>query len=605
MSDGAENLVVPGNETHFLLPSKTIAPVAIKRGMPCLTILIHGVNDVGEAFPHQEKGLCAGLNTRLQRTDLLPGEWSLPLEKIDGGYTAADVMADPDKVYFQRKPDAGTSPIIPFYWGFREISMCADTSQKHGQYLDQYGNRIDKRYGKNGGPFANATTNIPDMFGPGFDRNWMIRRVDPESGTHPLESAPPRTYMILAAQRLASLLRIIRKKSPSEPINIVAHSQGCFVTLLAHAMLAKEGKGIKADTVILNNPPYSLEEPFAETFQSGDEQQTAFAREETLKKIVADYMTVGAATEPNFVQLKELGDGVVGKGWVATAKKERDNRGKVFLYFSPDDGTVGLPNIQGIGWWGVYEGMRKKLGDRFFQRLFASPIGSNPEAPAIGAGPQSYKISFKWNAGFTFSRKRFINGEPLEEIFTPDFGPALLFNGPIDAAIAVANRYKKKGQEGMLPSEASPEIAQARWLNRKEENSFHSSIVSNSIHSEKATSYDISIGLSRIQKANDDSWITFLRCAADWRTNWKNSSSDIAVSRDDPSFPPPESEQFRILNSEIDSFERDIIVSNANYYCIKGVNPGTLPDFTAKCSVESLSPYVVSETVKQVIDNYN
>jgi hypothetical protein len=49
--------------------------VAIKRPMPCIVILVHGVNDVGEAYQNQEQGIIAGLNERMGRTDMYPHEW--------------------------------------------------------------------------------------------------------------------------------------------------------------------------------------------------------------------------------------------------------------------------------------------------------------------------------------------------------------------------------------------------------------------------------------------------------------------------------------------------------------------------------------------------
>lgn len=598
MSAEQENLVVPGSEEQWLLSCKSVANVAIKRGMPCITILVHGVNDVGEAFAKQEMGLCAGLNTRLDRTDIASGEWALPPEKESGTYTSDDVHPDPDKVYFQRKPDGGRSSVIPFFWGFREQTSAADTSGRHEQYVDRRGNRIDKRFGKNGGPFANATTNLPEMFGPGFDRNRIIKVVDPEDGTHPLLSAPPRTYMVLAAQRLAALLRIIRKNSPDEPVNIIAHSQGCLVTLLAHAMLAKEGNGIKADTVILNNPPYSLEEPFVDKFQSKGEQQTGYAREETLRRIVADYITTSPAAKPAFSEMRTAGDGVVGCNWAHGARKERDNRGKLYLYFSPDDAVVGLPNVQGIGWWGVYEGMRKKLGNRFFQRLFASPHGSNPNAPMIGSGPHDISLGFKLNAGFTFPRSRVISAESLEVPFFPELGAKSLQNGVIDAAVAVTNKYDKKGQEGMLATE-SPAEAQARWLNKQSKNSYHSSIVSNPMHSEMSTAYDVCIGVSQVMKDNNNSLMLLLRAVADWRTNWYGVVDERM--RAEPSFAPPPLEIVKMLNDDtkVSAADRDVVVGNFNYYAIEGSHPGRLPAFTTACTVAGLAPHVVSETVTE------
>lgn len=594
MSEMTEDLVVQGNGEHMLLPSHSSAYVAIKNRMPGITILIHGVNDVGEAYPHQEEGICQGLNDRLKRGDIQPAEYITPPQKNSGDYTKIDVLSDPDKVYFQRKPESGTSPVIPFYWGFREETARADTTQKHGEYLDRFGNRLDKRYGKNGGPFANATTNIPDMFGKGFERDFLIWLADPDDPTHPLLTAPPRTYMVLAAQRLASLIRIIRKQSPHEPINIVAHSQGGLVTLLAHAILAAGPVKVKADTVVLNNTPYSLEEPFLEKFQTGGEQQTGAAREETLYQIVKNYIGESPIKEPPFDAFERDCDGAVGKEWKHDANKERDNRGKVYLYFSPEDGSAGLPNVQGIGWWGVYDHMREKLGERFFQRVFTSPKGQNAKISKVGDEPTTVKLHFKWNAGGTFPRERMVSGEVLPEPFEPGMGNAELQTGPIDSAIAITSPYKKSAEEKKLPAD-DPVAAQIFWLNQKGPNSYHSSIVANSMHSRMATAYDLSVGISDILKNNDLTWMQFLRAAADWRTNWNGGLEDLKEKKD-ASFPPPPPETVAMLD-KVEAAERDIILGNFNYYRIGSKVAGKLPDFTVQCKVESLSPYVKSETI--------
>ena len=54
---------------------------------------------------------------------------------------------------------------------------------------------------------------------------------------------------------------------------------------------------------------------------------------------------------------------------------ERDNRGSVYLYFTPQDQTVGLANVQGIGWRGIAEQVkglpgRTGLPQGFHQRIF-------------------------------------------------------------------------------------------------------------------------------------------------------------------------------------------------------------------------------------------
>ena len=594
MSEPIKDLVVPGCGDSITVPSMSSVCVPIKNKMPGITILVHGVNDVGEAFPSQEEGICAGLNERLRRSDIQPAKYEMPPKAKDGDkFTAAEVHPDPDKVYYQRKPELGTSPVIPFYWGFREETELANIKGRHGQYLDRFGNRLDKRYAKNGGPFANATSNVPDMFGKGFNRDFWIWLADPKEPGHALLSAPQRNYMVLGAQRLAALIRIIRKRSEHEPINIVAHSQGGFITLLAHAILASEKTGLKADTIILNNTPYSLEETFMEKFQAGfKDQQTASARESTLCNITK-YITSNPAAVPAFSELKEKG-GVVGKTWAPDANKERDNRGKLYLYFSPDDTTVGLPNIQGIGWWGVYDGMLAKLGDRFLQRMFASPAenASNPGAPPVGSSPYKLTLKFKLNAGFTLPRPRTINGEALPAEFEPELGKDELPNGPIDAAIASANPYNKKGKEG-IRSDETPAMAQARWLNATDRNSYHSSIVSNPMHSQKSAAYDLCIGVSDILKNNDLNWMHFLRAVADWRTNW--APSNLAQGGD-ASFSPVSDEVMGILQ-KISDADKKIILGNHEYFALGKPAAGKLPSFTAACTLDSLKDYVISENM--------
>lgn len=602
------NLVMRAHREQHLLPDGNLCHIPLKRPGPGLTILVHGVNDIGEAYPFQEKGICAGLNKRLRRgtetmdgkvvvMDLIPNDYTLPPKKNGADFTATDVHPDPDKVYFARSEESSTSPVIGFYWGFREVTGLSDTHQPHGEYLDRYGNRIDKRYAKNGGAFANATTNFPDMFGPGFYQNRLPH--DPSDPTHPLMDAPPRNYMVLAAQRLAALIRIIRKKSTHEPVNIVAHSQGCFITTLAHAMLAVEGKGIKADTIIYNNWPASVDETWAEKFQSGTEQQTAAAREATLEKIIKEYITNNPAPEPKFSELKTNGSGVTGRSWAHDQNKERDNRGKCYLYFSPDDATVGLFNIQGIGFWGVYNSLLKRLGPHFYQRVFARRDGPTKNASAIGSKAENIRLSFRWTlrgGGITTARSRTINGEELPQPFDPDLGPAELELGPLDAAVAVTNTYNVKRKEGMRPNETAA-AAHARWMNQSDSNSYHSGIVSNPMHSELATAYDLCIGASSILKNEDLTWMRFLRAVADWRTNWYGEVSKENKEKD-PSYPPPPQELVDLLkSSEIDAADRDVVEGNFHYYAFGGTNAGKLPHFTTSCTVASLYPYVVSETI--------
>ena len=270
---------------------------------------------------------------------------------------------DPDAVFFKRTVTEDTNtPIIPFYWGYREVSN--QTDMVNGQFVDRYGNRLDKDLSKEGGPFGNATSNLPDMWRPG-----LSAKVDPMGDPlRPLRTAPGRLYFVLAAQRLAALISMIRDYDAQDTVSIVAHSQGCLLSLLAQAMLMEKGLA-PADNLILTHPPYSLVDNIprlmrvAGWFDGGEDAvmkphyhllngvQTMGARLQTLVNIVAG-VAKGSGKAPTFASLKDDEHrGMVGSNWRAEA--DRDNRGKVYLYFCPEDMTVALDNMQGIGWDGI------------------------------------------------------------------------------------------------------------------------------------------------------------------------------------------------------------------------------------------------------------
>ena len=142
--------------------------VDVKPDLPGNVIVIHGVNDVGTSYNAVEQGLCQGLKKRIG-WDYVAGTYRMPTSKDKDM-----VVEDPDDVFFKRKIDDKTySPIIPFYWGFREEFSKAGSLR--GQRIDRYGNRLDKDLSKGGGPFANATSTLPDMWGAGkVEREWHV-----------------------------------------------------------------------------------------------------------------------------------------------------------------------------------------------------------------------------------------------------------------------------------------------------------------------------------------------------------------------------------------------------------------------------------------------
>ncbi|EOI3553282.1 hypothetical protein ACMSYZ_003673, partial [Cronobacter turicensis] len=370
--------------------------VGVPRPMPCIVILIHGVNDVGEAYQNQEKGILAGLSKRLNRQDFYAHEW--------GEY---------------RITRPGRSPVIPFYWGYKPVNHAdyvADQKryrdelnklkdQAHLPYdayqedneknkaalgndgkgalkfqNDNFRNTLDVNFAKGGGTFANATTSIPDMLGPGAGgavvaaAGFGTLYMNGGNYTHPIFPNPHRIYQFFAAQRLADLIIQIRQplETRDDVINIVAHSQGTIITMLA-SMLVKQAGYNPPDCTILNHSPYSLESRLSEDLQSGH-HQTDEARQKTFRKFCALMATryKGGELSEDALQaleasctLRKPSDNPLRQD----AKYRRDNSGKVYNYFCPQDGTVSLQNIQGFGWRGIPDSIAGSIPN-LRQRVF-------------------------------------------------------------------------------------------------------------------------------------------------------------------------------------------------------------------------------------------
>lgn len=449
--------------------------------MPGTVILIHGVNDLGADFGTVEAGLCQGLNERLNRSDLKAGVYTHGrMANDDSKVTKDDLLKDMDSVLYRRtEPDGTRSVLIPFYWGYRAAPDEIGKDAINGQVVDIHGNRLDKNFAKNGGMFANATTNIPDMFNTHFKGGVKTQVLEllQHDPTHPLLEAPNRHYMILAARRLAMLIKQIRTIDPDETVTIVGHSQGTVISLLAQALLMQvdgsEGAGPTAnrpaDTMVLIDSPYSVIAPWMDrATQTGDEQQTAFARARTLIELVKLVGKGKHSTPPLDQLLPNTEDcrGRAGPAWTPTQAKrfdpkvddsntavvfaERDNRGKVYLYFCPEDATVALKTVQGIGTNGVPDTtpvhdtehrknvdldlMAPLIEGGFRQRVFTRRKRGG-EVVKVGTAPQVFNLrekgetshgtdDFKSNqikqAGNSVGATRNINGEELNPPFDPE-----------------------------------------------------------------------------------------------------------------------------------------------------------------------------------------
>ena len=376
--------------------SKGMAPekqVCVARAMPGIIILVHGVNDVGEAYATQAKGLCEGLNLRLGRTDLTPGNWDVARACRDNRVAS----------YERRADQQGYNPIIPFYWGYRPVDKAtyeadraryrealrrreADPEAPYDAYyidgrsdpkrgfenVDCFNNRLNEHFAKNGGVFANATTSLIDMWGPGGNIFGVAKWLSSvgQDLSHAIFDNPHRIYMVNAAQRLANLILMIRDNPSAgdDSINIVAHSQGTLVAMLANLLVANDKSGYRpADCLILNHSPYSLETPTLEAMQSHGPQQSRRARTETLVNVCH---LIDAHRKPAPAPETFIFEGIAHPEVTADPLAMRDNHGKVFNYFCPHDQTVSLRNVQGMGWQGIPSAVADRCAPALAQRIF-------------------------------------------------------------------------------------------------------------------------------------------------------------------------------------------------------------------------------------------
>ncbi|WP_157952967.1 T6SS effector phospholipase Tle3 domain-containing protein [Limnobaculum parvum] len=522
--------------------------IGLPMSMPCIVILVHGVNDVGEAFQHQDRGICAGLNERLGREDLTPHTWE--------NYIAEDIRnAVPSMVADDRHlKNIGKSPIIPFYWGYRpvdkqvfledqkryfddlmaqqkkqlteiltkaeedqyiadypsllspevDVDLAYDAyvreeslsdAQCNNSYTDQFFNYLDSNKIKNGGLFANATTCIPDMYGPGsnglamYVAKWNSRWTSFNDGdfSHPIYDNCHRIYQVFAAQRLADLIIAIREKDTTkhDPINIVGHSQGTIVTMLANFLVEKAGYQ-PADCVILNHSPYSLESRLMENMMPGN-QQTAKGREETLVNFC---QLIGKNELKNTYTTDVLSKSAVLGPDHQWDKPEysRNNFGKVYNYFCPNDQTVSLMPVQGFGWQGIPDEVMTRLGSGFRQRVFY-------EGHTVGNGESVFSLPYEEvrtttsypPSGLAFrqrvstalqgtsvnfgDRHRTINGEALVTPFPFELMPK---SGPLGASdmaltmAAIARDDMKKTELIKKPDYITRTLQDEDYLNKSE-----------------------------------------------------------------------------------------------------------------------------------------
>lgn len=460
----ATNLCIPGKRsptnitTVEMLASARLVrkeenktPVDVKVScLPAVVIFVHGVNSEGEWYAAADDNLCRGLNKRLNRTSILaPG-----IDKSLSGHRAVFDYS------------AANSPVIHFWWGYKSPS-----AEERAKYPG-----IDLRPGHywGGGPFQNGTTSLLELWGDGMQDLLAFidpQRINPLPGRS-IHRAPPRWYMLHAAQRLAFLIDEIRRFNPAEAINVVCHSQGNMIGLLAQLFTARR----PADTLSLNQPPYAFNAPLT-VLATNDvnlgQCQTESARRQTLVNIVE---RISSRFQTAVAQQGALPEAAIWHsttlklmtGWKQKPDHERDNRGKVFLNFNVHDRVIGLSTVEGIGWQGVDSAfLRQVPAGTFYQRAYAG-------GEIVGSAPHSFNFdSAKVNGRFWFPKPERVKlnitrgeGLAIAAIGGAVAGGALVYNAYGDGFLDINNdptprtvqvnapavphpvHLKKRGQKG-------------------------------------------------------------------------------------------------------------------------------------------------------------
>lgn len=469
-----EHYTVAESVTRLVPNFSTERKMEVPADLPGVVIFLHGVNDPGASYESVETGLCQGVNERLDRPDLKAGRYGadysaakkMPIE--ERGEDHKTTLDDPDTYLYQRDTnDPKTrSLMIPFYWGYRaepgEIKRDKnnDPSKLRDQYQDVFGNRLDRHFAKGGGFFANATNNLLEMYSPGFAKFIRHAAQITLSNTQYMGKGPHRRYFVLAATRLAMLVSEIRRVSPDETITIMGHSQGTLITLLAQAMLIDKGQRC-ADTVIMVNTPYSVlpkatpkgHDTLA-TLISIATAVTQAPHAQPPLSALRDSKTYGGRTGPKWSPTQGSRADKVGN---LTVFPERDNRGKVYLYFCPDDTTVALDDVHGIGTYGVPNAlpdgkpaMAALQSLRFYQRLWTKRHRDD-QPVLVGDAIQQTVLRAKgeprypggWSVAAVASRapiakgeELLINAEPLSPPHAPQmFGGEAVTGTPTQAGL--------------------------------------------------------------------------------------------------------------------------------------------------------------------------
>ncbi|MFP3757363.1 T6SS effector phospholipase Tle3 domain-containing protein [Cupriavidus sp. SIMBA_020] len=361
------------------------AEAQIPPHLPGVIIFVHGVNSEGEWYDAAEAALCEGLNQRLNREDIEPNEYRSP--QADGKQLPRELTK------------LGNSPVVRFFWGYRPED---GKESAHRIPLRNIGGfdfwapeciRSGGPWFWGGGPFQNGTNNLQQLWSnSGFRRHVFgvdMQALNTETERQ-LQDAPPRTYYAHAAHRLARLIDRIRRHSPDDTVTVCSHSQGTMIAMAATALCETRAP----DALMVMNSPFALDDKITDALTCGSERPTERARINTFRNIANRIRQDKRALTDAQIMRLQVGATEDMNFWRPDLANhfgvpERDNHGRLYVYFSPHDRVMGCTALQSIGWQGVSHALLEELGDTVKQRMLArgTPCGDAPGEKKFGSLP--------------------------------------------------------------------------------------------------------------------------------------------------------------------------------------------------------------------------
>ncbi|AXF22674.1 hypothetical protein CUJ89_19345 [Burkholderia pyrrocinia] len=369
--------------------------------MPGVIIFVHGVNSTGEWYDEAEEALCEGLNERLRRSES---------SKLKANvYISSDPATGRGVPRQIDSTQPGHSPVIRFFWGYSAVpgterswriplrnrddsdfwaSHCANDN---GPWLSNDVPAGPWFWG--GGPFQNGTNNLLQLWSKvGFERHirgFDMERLNTEADRQ-LQDSPPRTYYAHAAQRLAKLIDTIREKCPRDTVTVMSHSQGTMIAMAATALCTTRAP----DALFVMNSPYALDDKITDALACGADRQTAEARVNTFRNLALRIKRDKRVMNETQIRQLQCGASEDMDFWRPDNKSrsgvhERDNHGRLYVYFTPHDRVMGATPLKSIGWQGIDDKLLAELGDTVKQRMLArgTPVGDEPGMKKFGTLP--------------------------------------------------------------------------------------------------------------------------------------------------------------------------------------------------------------------------